>query len=393
MNFWQTLAKPIIGLAPMDGVSDCSYREIQARHGHPDVVYTEFIPVEGIVRLSPQLLRDFWYSSQQRPVLAQIYGNDPALFYAATQLICELGFDGVDINMGCPAKSVVHRGCGAALIRTPELAKSLIKASQQAVLDWCESGVNWAKWPVLSPEKAHRLLREFIRHSAEFGINYQIPQASERRQIPVSVKTRVGFDKPVTEAWLTEILSTKPATIALHGRTLKQLYTGKADWNEIAKGVALRDKLQSHLPVAERSLILGNGDVNSLNDAVAKISMSHVDGVLVGRATFGNPWLMADLVAQRKSLKEPALPGIQLSSQSRPQEITQIFAVIIEHAKLHQQQRPDNFVQMRKNLAWYISAIAGAAELRSQLVRASSVEEVTQICEQYLKSNMLESAY
>ena len=113
-NFWQTLELPIIGLSPMDGVTDQPFRHIQKKYGNPPVVYTEFTSTEGVCHGAEQLLSDFLYDETQRPIIAQIYGTTPEFFRQTTILLCELGFDGIDINMGCPAKNVAHSGAGAA---------------------------------------------------------------------------------------------------------------------------------------------------------------------------------------------------------------------------------------------------------------------------------------
>lgn len=358
-NFWQNLPKPILGLSPMDGVTDLPYRMMQAKYGMPDVIFTEFIPVEGIVRLSERLLMDFWYSAQERPAVAQIYGSKPEMFYPSAQLVCELGFNGVDINMGCPARSVVHHGSGAALIKTPDLAVEIIETVKQAVQDWVEhDGIVWDKWQILEPKKAQRIFNEFVKEVKAKGLYEDLDWSQTKRElIPVSVKTRTGFHQPVTEDWISTLLSTDPAVITIHGRTLKQLYTGSADWDELVKAVNLRDQKRS------QTLIFGNGDIKSKQDVEDKLQMAKFDGFLIGRGTYGNPWIF---------------------EQIRGKEITpttgQRFALMLEHAKVHEQFKPEEaFVQMRKNLAWYVSGIHGAAALRAKLVRANSSQEVEEI--------------
>ncbi|MFW5702766.1 MAG: tRNA dihydrouridine synthase [Candidatus Dojkabacteria bacterium] len=351
-----TNTNTILALAPMDGVTDVAYREVVARYGAPDLMYTEFIAVEGIVRISERLLPDFWYTPAQRPVLAQIYGNDPELFYASTQLACELGFDGIDINMGCPAKRVVHRGCGAGLICNPTLAKEIVFSCKRAVKDWAEGGINWKNWPVISGDKAKKKFESFIASSLEKPNLYadvSFSSNKKREPVPVSIKTRIGYDQPVTESWIEELLETNPAAIAIHGRTLKQAYAGKANWGEIIKAKILRDELQ--MDQEERTLILGNGDIKSKEDISPEL-----DGVLIGRGTFGKPWVFEEI------------RGKTVSHNSSE--------VILEHVRLHELYKPErSFPQMRKNLAWYVGGFHGASELRSKLVRSSSATEVADI--------------
>ncbi|HZC82142.1 MAG TPA: tRNA-dihydrouridine synthase family protein, partial [Nitrospiraceae bacterium] len=136
MSFWHDIPQPIIGLSPMDGVTDPAFRFIVARHGKPDVQFTEFINVNEICYGAESAWQQLRYAEIERPVLAQIYGAEPDLFYQVAQVICELGFDGLDINMGCPSKNVSARGCGAALIKNPALAREIIRAVQAGVRDW-----------------------------------------------------------------------------------------------------------------------------------------------------------------------------------------------------------------------------------------------------------------
>src|SRR5215471_14186627 len=136
MSFWHTLPQPIIGLSPMDGVTDAAFRYVVARHGKPDMQCTEFVSVEEIRRGTASAWRQLRFVESERPILAQIYGADPDGFYQVTHVLCALGFDGVDINMGCPSKGVSARGCGAALIKNPPLARAIIRAVQAGVRDW-----------------------------------------------------------------------------------------------------------------------------------------------------------------------------------------------------------------------------------------------------------------
>ena len=134
-NFWRLINRPIIGLSPMDGVTDASFRYITAKHGGPDVIFTEFVNIQAAFHAAHTLIKDLTYCEIERPVVAQIYGRSPELFYKVAHIVCELGFDGLDINMGCPAKKVAAAGCGAALIREPQLALSIIRAAKRGVQD------------------------------------------------------------------------------------------------------------------------------------------------------------------------------------------------------------------------------------------------------------------
>jgi tRNA-dihydrouridine synthase B len=352
MNFWEDLLKqPIIGLSPMDGVTDAAYRYVHKKYGNPDVVLTEFVSVDGIIFAGERLLVDFIYDDIEHPIAAQVFGNDPELFFRAAHVICELGFDGMDINMGCPAKSVSERGCGAGLIRTPEVAKEIVRASKRGIKSWVENGIEAAG---LRPGVVARINTLKEKHNLKWG------DEMKRKEIPVSVKTRVGYDEKIAPDWIKHLSEVDPTVISLHGRTLKQMYTGQADWDEIGRAVE-----STHIP------ILGNGDVQNANDAVYKIKNYGVKGVLIGRATYGNPWLFKKKgeIHQLKDDIEEYVPTTQEKIQ-----------VVIEHAKRHWEIKGEKgFVQMRKNLAWYFKSIHNASDLRTQLVRVNTPQEVIDV--------------
>lgn len=343
-HFWQTLAKPIIGLSPMDGVTDHPYRTIQKKYGQVDVVYTEFTSVEGVCHGADKLLEDFLFDETQRPVIAQIYGTTPEFFRETATVLCELGFDGIDINMGCPAKNVAHSGAGAALIRTPKLAQEIIQATKDGIQDWYNGKT--------SKDCAH--ISESITAEVEKRHAALPPEYQQKRTIPVSVKTRVGYDVPVVEEWIPTLLEMDIAAIALHGRTLTQHYTGLAHWDVITKA--------AEIVHTTNTLILGNGDIHTKQDALDKIKTCGVDGVLVGRATFGNPYVFLDSV---------------------PDDYPSLFEVAIEHAylfeKVYQHGARYNFLPMRKHLGWYVKSIPNASQIRIDVFKANSADEVVEI--------------
>jgi tRNA-dihydrouridine synthase B len=340
-SFWQTIDKPIIALSPMDGVTDVAMRHITQKYGKPSFTVTEFTSVEGINAGALRLMKDFKYTDLERPVLAQIFGHTPSAFYKAAIVVAALGFDGVDINMGCPAPSIQEHGAGAGLIRTPKLASEIIRAVQKGVKDWSE-GVTLEKAEV-DPE--------IIKY-----INETHPNV-ERRLIPVSVKTRTGYDVPVTEEWISHLLQHDLANITLHGRTLKQLYMGLADWDEIAKAAKLVKQTNT--------TFLGNGDILSYEDALEKIKKYNLDGVLIGRAAQGNPWFFKNHIPTQ----------------------AERFAVAIEHAKVYEQLcANDHFLPMRKHLAWYIKGFDNASDLRQKLVMSNSSVDVEHILAEWQTS-------
>jgi nifR3 family TIM-barrel protein len=363
MNFWHEIPKPIIGLAPMDGVTDAAFRFIAAKHGGPDVMFTEFVNIQSAFYSPHTLLKDLTYSEIERPVVAQIYGREPTLFYKVAHIVCELGFDGLDINMGCPSHKVAASGCGAALIHVPELAREIIRAARRGIEDWVAG-------QSLSDVGIEAGVIENVNMANHLRLGFA--PRSERRLIPVTVKTRLGYDRNVIEDWIPTLLEERPAVISLHGRTLQQGYKGNADWDAIARAVEIGK--------GSGILILGNGDLRDLPDAFARISESHVDGVLLGRGAQGNPWVFS-----QKSLFKSALAGKGTSRfNSVPLGLTERFCVINEHCERYENLWASrNFVAMRKHLTWYCKNFRGAAELRSDMIRTSSANEVAQCLEQF----------
>lgn len=228
----------------MADVTDVAFRELFARHGPPDVFWTEFVSVDGLV--SPigreKLAIDLAKTPQQRPIVAQIFGSTPEHFHQIAGYLRELGFDGIDINMGCPEKSINRKQCaGAELINHPALAQEIILATTEG------SG-----------------------------------------GLPVSVKTRSGYRQDDLEHWLPTLLATHPAAITIHARTKKDMSKVPARWELIAQAVELAR--------GSGTLIIGNGDVTSLADGQQKAAESGADGVMVGRGVFGNPWFFQPTV-------------------------------------------------------------------------------------------------
>lgn len=364
MSFWHEIPKPIIGLSPMDGVTDASFRWIAAKHGGPDITVTEFVNVDAAIHAPQTLIRDFTYSEIERPIIAQIYGHTPHLFYQAAHVVCELGFDGLDINMGCPAKNVAASGSGAALIRTPELARAIVRAARQGIDDWC------AGQSLENLGLRHRLIKT-VRSSNQLRSGSTHPAA--RRPIPLSVKTRIGYDQVVIEDWIRNLLEEKPVAIAIHGRTLKQGYKGDADWDAIARAVQIGK--------AFPTLILGNGDLKDLADVYRRVRQCGVDGVLLGRAAEGNPWIFKT----KNQLKQALRFDDTAPSPPAPISLEERFRVVIEHSRHFEDHVPiHNFVGMRKHLIWYCRDFRGAAELRSKMVRVCNSAEVAQCLNEYL---------
>lgn len=345
----------------MDGVSDASFRYIIARHGNPDVITTEFISVDGIAYGAKNIFNDFIYHEIERPVVAQLFGIEPEYFYQGAQIICELGFDGVDINMGCPAKTVARRGAGAGLIQNPILAKEIIKATKKGVLDWVESG--------LSKRISRKTLRE-LNTTKELLLKLGTNISQEKKLIPVSVKTRIGYEIESVSEWIPKILEELPANITVHGRTLKQMYQGEANWDALIKVGKIVREFNNGLDAQEQVTYIANGDISSAEVALNRLDLSKADGLYIGRATYGNPWIFEDI---RSKLQDRNYIPTEKILEER-------IKVALEHCDLHYKLKdPQGFVQMRKHLAWYLKGFPGAVKLRVDLMRSNSPQEVRDI--------------
>jgi nifR3 family TIM-barrel protein len=330
--FLEKVKKPIVGLAPMDGVTDAVFRYMVCLHSRPSFVMTEFVNVEGLARGAVKKIPAFIFNEIERPIVAQIFGVEVDSFYKAAVLASALGFDGVDINMGCPAKKVEKKGSGAGLIKTPELARDIIWAVKRGVKDWAE-GVT---------------LEEAGVHS---DVIASVKVIGKRVHIPVSVKTRIGYDKPVTEEWIGGLLEAGVDFLTLHGRTLKQMYLGEADWDEIGKAAVMCRKAGV--------MIIGNGDVKSMDDAEARIKEYGVDGVMVGRAAMGNPWFFGG--------DEP-FHGDRV--QAARDHLKYFEEFLGKHLAYH---------TVKKHLGWYLKGFDGARELRMQLMQTESAKEAIRL--------------
>lgn len=363
MNFWRKIQRPIIGLSPMDGVTDASFRYVTARHGGPDVTFTEFVNIQAARYAAETLIKDLTYAEIERPIIAQIYGRSPELFYQVAHIVGELGFDGLDINMGCPARKVAAAGCGAALIRTPELARSIIRAAKQGIAEW-SAGQSLSDVGVSSE------VIERIRSSNRQRTGLE--STAERRPLPISVKTRIGYDCIAVENWIATLLEEKPAVISLHGRTLQQGYKGSADWHAIARAVGVAR--------GSETSILGNGDLQDMAEVYRRVIDTGVHGVLIGRSAQGNPWIFRAKDEVKRALaanREPSISDTAVGLEKR-------FDVIMEHSRHHEQfAKGEGFVAIRKHLTWYCRGFRGAAELRSQLVRVRNSADVLRCLRSY----------
>jgi nifR3 family TIM-barrel protein len=345
MNFWQQLKqeknRPLIVLAPMADVTDFAFRTMFAKYGKPDVFWTEFVSADGMV-LAPdnnpdergftshdKIFADLKFDENQRPIVAQIFGSHLDNVEKASQICAELGFDGIDINMGCPDRSIEKQKCGAAMMKNPELAVEVIRAVKRGI------------------EKAGK-------------------------NIPVSVKTRLGYNKDELEEWLPKLLGENLAVITVHARTRKEMSLVPARWERVARAVEIRDEVQADLPTEERTLIFGNGDVTTVEDGLQKCRDTNADGSMVGRGIFGNPWFFVDL--ENFNTKEI--------------NITDKLNALVEHSELFAENLGHkNFAVMKKHFKAYVEGFDGAKELRTKLMEAEAVGDVRKVVEDWLENH------
>jgi nifR3 family TIM-barrel protein len=305
MNFWRHLQKPILVLAPMADVTDAAFRRIIAKYGKPDVLWTEFVSADGLFLGGyDALIRDLEFTQSERPIVAQFFTSRPDMMRKAASLARDLGFDGVDINMGCPDKRVERRGAGASLIRHPQLAQAIIRAAKEGA-----------------------------------------------GTLPVSVKTRTGWNDTEQETLLPALLEAEPAMITIHARTRKELSLVPARWEHIARAVEIRNEKGS------ATLIFGNGDVSSVADALQKARETGCDGVMIGRGALGNPWIFG-VNGRGRGQTEPT-----------PLSLDERKKVLRHHFTLVQAYYGEKWAvrKFQKHVYWYTKGLRGCASFHSRL--------------------------
>lgn len=329
-NIWQKVIKnkPFFCLAPMADVTDIAFRQIIAKyskhgkaHGGPDLFWTEFVSADGLT--SPlgrkKLIKDLKFSKKEKPIIAQIFGAKPETIKKTCQIISKLGFDGIDINMGCPDKAVVKQGAGSALIRTPELAREIIKAAKEGT-----------------------------------------------PKTPISVKTRIGFNKVEYKEWLSEILKEKPVALTIHFRTKKEMSKVDAHW-ELAREIS--DFVRN---IDKEVVLIANGDIKDLKEGREKAIKNNYDGIMIGRGIFGNPWLYDSTLKKEISIKEK-------------------LKVLVEHTKLFNKllSKQKRFDVMKKHYKAYVNGFDGAKELRIKLMETKTEKEVEGLINSFIVEHNL----
>lgn len=314
MTFWDSLKKPFFVLAPMADVTDPAFRRLIADIHPPDVTWTEFVSADGLFHTRTKgvmadvenpLVRDLQYTNAERPILAQIFGSNPETMEYAGALAKELGFDGVDINMGCPDTSIEKQGAGAAHMKDPVRAKEVIRA--------------------------------VIRGAGG---------------LPVSVKTRLGFNTMEWKSWLPAVLEEDISALTLHLRTRKEMSKVPAHWE-------LAEELNAFVRAQRPDIqLLGNGDVFSLEDAKKKATASGFDGIMLGRAIFGNPWLFS---------------GRALSEVSQEEKLQALLTLAQYFDELAPRK---HYAILKKHFKAFVNGFDGASELRAKLMETNSIDEL-----------------
>lgn len=321
-SFWDKLPKPFFVMAPMADVTDVAFRALVAKRGKPDVFWTEFVSADGlyhtreIAKMKDEnnpLMRDLQFTEDQRPIVAQIFSNKPEMIAYATKLVAKLGFDGVDINMGCPDRAIEKQGAGAALMNNPVRAIELIHTAKEA------------------------------------------------SNLPVSVKTRIGYTKESLDEWLTALFEANPAAITLHLRTRKEMSLVKADWGLMKKAVEIRNRVNPNV------FLIGNGDVQDIEDAKIKISESGCDGAMFGRAIFGNPWVFTGRQSETIGLQEKLEALVELARG---------FEKI---------SPPKHFAILKKHIKAFVADFDGATEFRARLMQTKNTAELEKIIQSFDK--------
>lgn len=306
---WRNYPRPILALAPMAGYTDSAYRQLIKMIEPRTICFTEFTSVDGIVYSGKKTLSQLDFNpKEERPIVAQIFGKKLEHFTEAAKKIEEMGVDAIDLNMGCPAKKVVSSDHGSAILKNPCKAAEIVAATKAGT------------------------------------------------SLPVSVKTRIGVNQLDLE-WFIKFCKSLEAAgadlITIHGRTAKQMYLGLSDWEPIYE-------VKKNLKIP----VIGNGDIRSAKDAMEKLK--NLDGVMVGRGTMGNPWLMAEIAN--------AFYG---DSYKTPQTINEKIPFYIKHCELNVTTKGEKrgIMEMRKHLVGALKGFDGAADFRVRAVRVSTLEE------------------
>jgi tRNA-dihydrouridine synthase B len=316
MKIGQVTVSPPLALAPMAGVTDALFRRLFKRFGL-GLTVSEFVSANSLVRMNRRTLEMIEVYPDERPTAVQLHGSDPAVMAEAAAFVEECGADIVDINFGCPAPKITKGGDGAAILRDPDLAVAICAAVRKAV-----------------------------------------------KRVPVTCKMRVGWD--AANFTFIEIAKRSEAAgidaFTLHGRYGKQFYKPSANWDHVAA-----------LKAAVKVPVIGNGDIGSASEALARLANSGADAIMIGRAALGNPWLVRDVAAALRGDPAPPAPSVQERID---------FACEHFEAAIERYGERSGVLQMRKHLGWYIKGIVGASSLRERINAAPAADTVRALLEE-----------
>ncbi|MGD0727811.1 MAG: tRNA-dihydrouridine synthase [Spirochaetia bacterium] len=321
-SLWNSLPRPFSVLAPMEDVTDTVFRRIVRDAGPPDVVFTEFTSTDGLCTEGrPRVIARLRFAADERPIVAQIWGNVPERYRRVAAEVREMGFDGLDINMGCPVKKITGRGACGALINNPSLAGELIAAAREGAGD-----------------------------------------------LPVSVKTRIGVVRSKAEEWLGFLLAQGISALTVHGRTVAQQSEGEADWSTVALAVRLRDK--AGLPTR----IIGNGDIKTAAAFLRRVRETGADGVMIGRGIFENLFLF-------RSIRDALAGADSLPLEFSRLERTEKIAYFRRHLALHRETwgMAKSFDVLKKFAKTYVRAFEGAGKLVDAVMRTRTHEDAQNV--------------
>lgn len=333
------LMPSLIGLAPVDGVTDAAFRQVTDELGKPDFMYTEFVTTEGLFRGRETLLHALDKHVTTTPIIAQFFGPHPEYYAYAYFIAVELGFSGIDVNMGCPDTNIVKKGGGAGLLLDLPRAKEIIRVLQKS-REECDNGKLLKDTDLPDNMKQAVYSRRPPLHTPEVC----------KRHLLISIKTRIGYHESQVTEVIPFLIEAGVERIAIHGRTFDARYSGSANWEEIAKAKELTKGTDVKL--------LGNGDIKSMSQAREYMQTYGVDGILIARASFGNPWFFKEVTVPFEEIKK----------------------TMIYHAQLFLQYRPDlDLRPMRKHLSWYCKGMEGSAKLRDRLMKVVTLQDLNSV--------------
>jgi len=310
---WKKLKKPFFVLAPMEGATDTVFRQIVIDCAKPDVLFTEFTNTKGLLSVgNKSVAQRLKYTKKETPIIAQIWGTDPDSFFKASQQIKDMGFYGIDINMGCPEKNIVKKGSCAGLIRNPQLAKEIIDAVRRGAPD-----------------------------------------------LPVSVKTRIGFSS-IEPAWIEFLLRQNLDALTIHLRTRKEMSKVPAHWELASQFVELKNR------ISPDTILIGNGDIENISDGEERINGTGMDGIMIGRGVFHDPYAFS---------KDKSLHKL-----SREEKIN----LLIKHLDLFEKTWGDEkkYHPLKRYFKIYINGFDSASDLREKLMETNSILDARKIIQE-----------